>query len=232
MKKNYAVFLRHGDYQHRKLTPGAYQPYPLTEEGRAQSERCVEKLQKFCTEHKLRIAPVLHTSCLLRAWQTADLIRQKLAAETNLSYSLQETEQLCERSVGSLANLSISEIEQVLHDDPRYEVPPPGWKSDSHYKLPYPFAESLMQAGKRAATYIDSVMAAWPDDAGIMQLFIGHGASFRHASCHKGMLEFEQLAQLSMYHAEPICFTLDREKQWLHQAGAWKIRSHISSYTD
>jgi len=227
MSENYAVFIRHGDYLHQALTPGAFQPYPLTKEGEAQAADCVGKLLAFSRQHGLNISPVIHSSSVLRGWQTADIIRQKLELETLL-----ETPELCERSVGSLANLSISQIELVVRDDPRFDTPPAGWKSDSHYQLPYPGAESLMQAGVRVSSYINQVMASLQPESGIMQLFVGHGAAFRHAACHQGMINFDEIAKLSMFHAEPIYFTLDQNMDWQHRAGAWKVRPQHSTYTD
>jgi len=233
MSANYAVFIRHGDYHHQAATPGAFQPFPLTVEGETQAVNCVEKILAFGEQHGLRIAPTLHSSIVLRAWSTAEIIRRKLADMIpDESYSLMQTDLLCERSVGSLANLPISAIEQVVSEDPRYETPPAGWKSDSHYRLPYPGAESLMQAGERVSSYINQVMSTLPADASIMQLFIGHGAAFRHAACDQAMLELDEIKNLSMFHAEPIYFTMGPDKGWRHRAGEWKIRSQHSSYTD
>jgi len=227
MGEHYAVFIRHGDYHHQAATPGAFQPYPLTTEGEVQAASSVPKLLAFSQQHGLHIAPVIHSSVVLRAWQTADIIRQQLELE-----QLVESAALCERSVGSLANMTITEIEQVVQDDSRYDALPAMWKSDSHYQLPYPGAESLMQAGARVAAYINQVMAALPPHTATMQLFVGHGAAFRHAACHQGMLAFDQIATLSMFHAEPIYFTLDQDMRWQHRAGAWKVRSQHTSYTD
>jgi len=65
-----------------------------------------------------------------------------------------------------------------------------------------------------------------------MQLFIGHGAAFRHAACDHSMLGFDDIKKLSMFHAEPIYFTLNEDTGWQHRAGEWKIRSQHSNYTD
>jgi len=256
--KNIAVFIRHGDYQQRRDTPSALQPFPLSTLGEQQAASVPAMLVEFCQAHNLQVSSCIHSSCLLRAWQTAAIIGKALAQSlapttiplmasplpsiwdstipSNFSHPsrqmhVQESQALCERAMGSLANLSVSAIEDVLRKDPRYPSPPENWKSDSHYALPYPGAESLMQAGQRVANHIQQVMAALPKDAGVLQIFVGHGAAFRHAACHKGMLSFEDIARLSMFHAKPIYFTV-KKSHWEQQAGDWKIRTPSAPYTD
>ncbi|MCG8406975.1 MAG: hypothetical protein MI923_17395, partial [Phycisphaerales bacterium] len=66
-----------------------------------------------------------------------------------------------------------------------------------------------------------------------LQLFVGHGAAFRHAAHHLELLAFDQLAKLSMYHAEPIYLEYcpsepvasDQSRgSWRKIGGDWKIR--------
>ncbi|MDQ6991985.1 MAG: histidine phosphatase family protein [Mariprofundus sp.] len=233
MSSNYAVFLRHGDYHHQAATPGACQPYPLNKAGEEQAVASIQKLLAFTERHHLTIAPSVHSSLLLRAWQTADIICQQLHhRDIERHYAVMESAQLNERSVGSLANLTISQIEQIVADDPRYPATPAGWKSDSYYQLPYPGAESLMDAGMRMAEYINKRMAQLSAQTGCLHIFIGHGAAFRHAAYQQQMITFADIAKLSMFHAEPLFFTLNPTLQWHHVAGDWKIRSSHSSYTD
>ena len=113
---------------------------------------------------------------------------------------------LAERGLGSAANLTIAAIEAVIREDPRFEEPPADWKSNSRFRLPLQGAESLLQAGERVAAHITRQMQVLarqtrPDT---LKLFVGHGAAFRHAAYHMGIRTFEQIAQLSMYHAQPV----------------------------
>jgi 2,3-bisphosphoglycerate-dependent phosphoglycerate mutase len=126
-----------------------------------------------------------------------------------------------------VANLSIQQIERLIIEDPRYQEPPQDWKSNSHYCLPFQGAESLMQAGARVAQHLkqqmDTLRAAAEIDT--VKLFVGHGAAFRHAAHHLGILQFEQLAQLSMHYAQPVLIEYLDDRNWRHIGGGWKVRS-------
>jgi 2,3-bisphosphoglycerate-dependent phosphoglycerate mutase len=239
-RSSYVALIRHGDYHHRADTPGAFQPYPLNSDGRRQSLQCVPLLTAFSVRHQCPLASEIHCSSLLRAWQTAEMIAHGLGeantteAVDSTSPALIETPLLGERCVGSLANLTVEEIEQVVRDDPRYANLPSGWKSNSHFCLPYPGAESLMQAGERVAHYMVQVMQAgqqrYPD--GFVQLFVAHGAAFRHAAYHLGVLSLERVGQLSMHYARPVFLRFDGDQSWHHHSGDWKVRPKNPGYTD
>lgn len=218
------AFIRHGDYHQLDNVPSAYQPFPLNEAGLEQAQAAVVKVQQYCQSQQIQLSQ-MHSSVLLRAWQTADIIAKGLA----FSSPIIQTEQLTERCVGSVANLTTHQIEQVLEADPRYLAAPAGWKSDSHYQLPFPGAESLMQAGSRVADYVKQANQASSEG---LVLFIGHGAAIRHAAHQLGLLSFDQIAKLSMYHAEPVFFRLEANQNWQHSGGQWKVRQTKSQYTD
>ena len=132
---------------------------------------------------------------------------------------------LAERSVGSVANLTIQQIEDIVNVDPRYDPLPEGWKSDSRFCLPFQGAESLLQAGERVAGHLKKTMQRLGERAtqDTVQVFVGHGAAIRHAAYVLGVLRFEDIAELSMFHAEPV-YVEYRETGWKHVAGDWKIR--------
>jgi len=137
------------------------------------------------------------------------------------------------RSVGCAANLTVEQISQVIHDDPRYPDLPQYWKSDSEYCLPLQGAESLLQAGERVAAHLSRRMAAVKNSqADILKLFVAHGAAFRHAAYHLGVLEYDQIARLSMYHAQPVFLEYLDDGNWRHIDGEWKVRAIDSSYND
>ena len=83
-----------------------------------------------------------------------------------------------------------------------------------------------MQAGQRVATHIvrtqQSLQHAIEFDT--VKLFIGHGASFRHAAHILGVLEFNQLARLSMFHGKPVLIDSSKQQGWHHVEGEWKVR--------
>ncbi|MBR9890770.1 histidine phosphatase family protein [bacterium] len=222
MPESYHAIIRHGAYHQREGAPSARQPYALTDEGLAQARACGDELVAMIAQHGLQLAPVIHCSHQLRAWQTAAEIADRLRAHGHEITEIHETGALAERGLGSAANLTVAEIEAVLRDDPRHEAPPAGWKSDSDYRLPLEGAESLMMAGARVAGHLrDSAGAG----AGRLTIHVGHGASFRHAAHHLGLLEKEDLAKLSMFHARALLLCYRGHDSWSRFAGAWKVRT-------
>ncbi len=220
--KPVAVFIRHGDYHQLPDTPSAHQPFALNAEGRRQAQECIILLRKMIVENNWRLHPLIHSSNLLRGWQTASIIAQGFEEVE----SVQGFDDLAERCLGSAANLSVSQIEKILDEDPRFAAPPPDWKANSHYCLPLQGAESLMVAGERIAAHVQRSMDRLADDAdmAVALLFVGHGAAFRHAAHKLGVLKFEQIQQLSMYHASPVALQKQPDGCYRHVAGQWKVR--------
>ena len=144
-----------------------------------------------------------------------------------------EFDELAERGLGSAANLTTGQIEDIISEDPRYTSLPPDWKSRSHFCLPLQGAESLMQAGERVAKHIEARMQelSYASSVNTMKLFVGHGAAFRHAAHYLGVMEFDQIARLSMYHAQPILLEYLADEGWKHIDGEWKVRGS-ESYAD
>ena len=104
---------------------------------------------------------------------------------------------------------------------------------NSHYRLPLQGAESLLEAGERVAAYLEQCMAALPrDNNDSVKVFVGHGAAFRHAAYHLGLLGLEQVGQLSMHHCRPITIEYLDGGQWRHIGGEWKLRSGHGGFTD
>ncbi|WP_415715697.1 histidine phosphatase family protein [Roseibium sp.] len=216
-----AALIRHGAYHQRVDTPSALQPYPLTEEGEAQARRCGEELAKVIERDGLVLHGVVFCSRQLRAWQTAQIACEVLIDHGH-KVEVVQTPALAERSVGSAANLTLDEIERILEADPRFEMPPPGWKSDSDYCLPLQGAESLMMAGVRVASLLKETLKDRP--AGSLTLFFGHGASFRHAAHLLGVLTRDEISRFSMYRAKPLQLCHNPDGTWAHSGGKWKIR--------
>lgn len=227
MARLIAAIIRHGAYRQLWDTPSAHQPFPLDAEGEAHALAAAAELRESCREHGWRLHGEIDCSCMLRAWQTAGIIADGLhdlwGEEPPVIAGF---EALAERSVGCAANLTVEQIRQVLRDDPRFPEPPPGWKSDSRYRLPLQGAESLLEAGERVAGHLRARMAELAaravDDR--LKLFVGHGAAFRHAAFHLGILTLEQVAGLSMFHGRPVFLEYTPSGGWRHVAGQWKVR--------
>jgi broad specificity phosphatase PhoE len=233
MSRRIAAFIRHADYHQLADTPSALQPFGLTGKGIKQAEQAAKSITQFIAQHAWCCVAEVDSSPLLRAWQTAKVFTDGGLMVDNKSSTVTCFDALVERSVGSVANLSTTQIEQIIEQDPRFETLPDHWKSNSYFKLPFVGAESLLDAGKRVAEHLTSRMAALPVTEQVqVKLFVGHGASFRHAAYELGILTFDNIAAFSMYHAQPIYLEYFEDGHWRHIAGDWKIRARHSDYTD
>ncbi len=234
MSRLIAILIRHGDYHQLSNTPSALQPFGLNGNGRSQSAKAIELLKQMQASSNAIFHPVIDSSTLLRSWQTADIIVHGLNAIDNIEVF----DALTERGLGSVANLTIEQIENAIEQDPRFDSPPKDWKSNSYYCLPYQGAESLIDAGKRVADHLLKRMSAI--DARILtsseqdtfKIFVGHGAAFRHAAYHLGVMKFEEIAKLSMYYAQPLALEMHKDGSFSHAAGEWKIRPDVDSQLD
>jgi 2,3-bisphosphoglycerate-dependent phosphoglycerate mutase len=229
-----AVLIRHGDYHQLADTPSAHQPFPLNAIGEQQAVGAAPWLLEQLLSKGWCLDGVVDSSQMLRAWQTAQLIIQGLEGKRSENLKLETFDNLAERGLGCAANLSLHQIAKIMRQDPRYGTPPPDWKSNSHYRLPLQGAESLLEAGKRVAGHLCQRMAALAASVhqDTIKVFVGHGAAFRHAAYHLGVLEFEQLTRLSMYHCRPVCLEYLATDQWRHTLGDWKVRARLNSSLD
>ncbi|MGX1495352.1 2,3-bisphosphoglycerate-dependent phosphoglycerate mutase [Labrenzia sp. MBR-25] len=233
MTARFAILVRHGAYHQKPDTPSALQPYALTDAGKAQAQEAGSEIADIARQEGFRLAPEILCSRQLRAWQTAALLGQSLGERLGSDFTITEDEALAERSVGALANLTLREIEQVIADDPRTAPLPGDWKSNSHHRLPVQGAESLIDAGERVAAFLEQKMADLNDGAGPnARIFVGHGASIRHAAHCLGVLAFDQIRQLSMHHARAVVLKLDKHGTWAHHGGDWKLRQPLETATD
>ncbi len=234
MARLIAALIRHGDYAQLPNTPSAHQPFPLNAAGEQQARAAAVMLREACVRNGWQPEPGIDTSRMLRAWQTARIIADELADLLPAGFALTSFDALAERCVGAAANLSVAQIEDIIQRDPRFPDLPEGWKSDSHYRLPLQGAESLAEAGERVAAHLRqriAVTAAMPDIPRL-KLFVGHGAAMRHAAWHLGVLEFEQIAQLSMYHGRPVFIECRSDGNWCHVGGDWKVRAQDAAELD
>jgi 2,3-bisphosphoglycerate-dependent phosphoglycerate mutase len=226
MTRLIAALIRHADYRQLPETPSAHQPFGLTDKGQQQARRAAAALRESLARHRLSLSASVDSSALLRAWQTAQILSEELQDRFTATPEVTGFAELAERGLGSANNLSMPIIEALIREDPRYEPLPSDWKSDSHFRLPLMGAESLLEAGQRVANHLQGRMAELADQVktDTLKLFVGHGAAFRHAAYHLKVLELDQIAGLSMYHAEPVYLEYLPGGKWRHFAGEWKIR--------
>jgi 2,3-bisphosphoglycerate-dependent phosphoglycerate mutase len=226
MPRLIAAIVRHGAYRQLPDTPSAHQPFPLVAEGERQAREAAARLRRLLGEQRLALCPEVDSSQLLRGWQTAGIMLQELQDLFPKPPELNGFDNLAERCVGSAANLSITQIEAAVREDPRYPELPPDWKSDSRFRLPLQGAESLLEAGGRVAGHLRERMADLAATArhDTLKLFVGHGAAFRHAAHHLGVLQFDDIRRLSMYHARPVLLEYRSDGPWRHAGGEWKVR--------
>ncbi len=223
----FVAFIRHGQYHQLDDTPSAHQPFPLSDTGRQAAQHGIALLLQMIDRFDLSVAPVVDSSSLLRAWQTAELFKTGLRASGHAALEIDSFDGLAERGLGSAANLTVSQIEEVLRQDPRFNKPPADWKSNSEYRLPLLGAESHLEAGRRVAAHLErraTEMLEYPNANRRLKLIVGHGASFRHAAFHLGLLTFQQVRELTVEYATPILFEYCGDKGWRHAAGDWKRR--------
>lgn len=215
------ALIRHGAYEQLNNVPSALQPFPLTQEGAEEVRRQARLFGQWLAQTKQMLDPIVDTSTLLRAFQTGEIYIEELRDFFTDQPQINSSFSLCERSVGSVANLTIEEIERVLAIDPRFDSPPKNWKSNSDYCLPFDGAESLNQAGERVADHIRS----WHRKAerGI-KLFIGHGASFRHGACHLNVIKMCDIKRFSMHYGHPIVMEFADNQAPNRLYGEWKQR--------
>jgi broad specificity phosphatase PhoE len=234
MPRVIAALIRHGDYHQLPGVPSAHQPFPLSERGECQSRQAAEEIASTLEANQWSLCPVVDSSNLLRAWQTAGIMFEQLLDYFPEPGELCGFDALAERGLGSANNLTTELIQQTMLEDPRFDPLPPDWKSNSQYRLPLQGAESLLEAGDRVAAHLVARMQVLEAGAqgDTLKLFVGHGAAFRHAAFHLGILRFEDIAGLSMFHASPVYLEYLGDRGWKHIAGQWKVRSEQSEYRD
>jgi 2,3-bisphosphoglycerate-dependent phosphoglycerate mutase len=231
MPRVIVALLRHGAFHQPEGVPSAHLPYGLDRDGEQQARRGVGELLDRIGAAGWRFDEVVDASRLLRAWQTARILAEALRDSLGVQIAVEEFDDLAERSLGSGANLTVEQINEVLRQDPRCVPLPEGWRHDSFYRIPLPGAESLLQAGARVARHIEwrarQILVRASVDT--VKVCVGHGGAFRHAAVHLGVLRIEEAPRLSMAHCVPVFLERHGEYRWARIAGDWKKRepAHI-----
>lgn len=226
MPRLFAALVRHGAYHQPEGVPSALLPHPLTDAGRAAAAELGRTLAARERAGEFTIHGAIDASSLRRAWETATVMAEALAQALGRPFVVDAFDALAERSLGAFANLSVAEIERIVADDPRYPPLPPGWKAMSSFRAPAIGAESLMEAGARAAAHIEARLQAiapiLPGES--LKIFVGHGAGLRHAALALGTLTLAEIPGLSMHHCRPVILEREDVGRYRHAGGAWKVR--------
>jgi 2,3-bisphosphoglycerate-dependent phosphoglycerate mutase len=226
----YLALIRHGSFQQPEGVPSAYLPHPLDELGRRQAKEKAIDLARNIRARGLTLDTTIDSSLLLRAYETSVIFADLLTREFG-EIKVAQFECLAERCLGSAANLTLSEIDRIVELDPRLSKLPPRWKATTDFKLPFPGAESLLEAGRRVADHLIAealrMRKTGPEQA--LKLVVGHGGAFRHAAMHLGVLRKAEIPKLSMWHCEPVILQCDAENHWTHVGGEWKVRGNAGS---
>jgi len=226
--------VRHGAYRQPLNVPSAHLPTTLTPEGEKQAREGAGILRQTADDNRWHIHPIIDCSTLLRGYRTAVIVSRELGRLNAKRYRTEQFDALAERGLGSAANLTIAEVEEIVRTDPRFEPLPSGWKSDSHFKLPLIGAESLTDAGRRVARHISTWTSALAGEISTdtLKIFVGHGAAFRHAAVELGTLPLADVSKLSMYHCRPVFLERMTDGTWTHVAGDWKKRNQEQESPD
>lgn len=227
LARTIAAFIRHGKYEQPVGVPSAHLPHGLTNEGLAEVTERSEALMEFCERRGWAIHPEIDCSRMLRAYQTATTLADRISGRGSYPARVLQYNALAERGLGAAANLTVEQIEAIVAGDPRYSMLPPGWKSSSDFRLPFQGAESLMRAGRRVAAHVRRRLARLGTrlDTDLVKLFVGHGAAFRHAAVHLGVLTKAEAVACSMYHCRPVFLEQLGDGSWRHIAGEWRPRA-------
>lgn len=226
-----AALMRHGAYHQPAGVLSAHLPYPLTAQGAEDARLAAGALLREATAHGWQLDPVIDSSSLLRAWETAESVAREIGEATGSLPRVESFDALAERSVGSAANLTESDIEKIVACDPRREKLPPNWKRDSAFRLPFPGAESLIEAGERVARHLKSRMSflAEAGNQRTLKLFVGHGGAFRHAAVALGVMTADEARARTMTYGGIVYLEAIPHGRWRHVAGAWKMRDERST---
>lgn len=219
-----AGLVRHGHFDRPDRTASAHRILPLSARGREQAALAAEAILDVCREHRLELDSTIEASQLLRAWETATVLAEALAARTGQRFAVEERDEIIERGIGSCANLRFEEIESLLAADPRLEPLPDGWRRIPHFRLPVQGAESLMQAGERTAARIRESLGSIPadDPRDLLRLFVAHSGCLRHAAVDLGVVDVRAVSGLSMDFCQMIAVERRRDQGWRQLAGQWK----------
>jgi 2,3-bisphosphoglycerate-dependent phosphoglycerate mutase len=202
MSRLIAVFMRHGALKHPAGIAGGNLPYPLTAAGENQVADAGHRLAALADDMGFKIEDDLECSPNEGTWQTAAIVGEELEDLTHRSYRALERAEMAGRSLGSVANLKLTQIESLVEDDARFTKAPKGWQSKTDYRPPFAGAETLGGAGERLGGFVRRrVEEMWPHLTGdTLKVFVGHGSALIHGAAFLGVIPKKRAAQLALPH--------------------------------
>tara|TARA_B100001250_G_scaffold323275_1_gene286678 strand:+ start:649 stop:1248 length:600 start_codon:yes stop_codon:yes gene_type:complete len=167
----------------------------LSEKGEGEAATAGEQLAEVRFD-------VVHTSALIRAQKTAEILMSKNRVSGEIP--TKQDERLNERNYGDLQGLNKAETaeihgaEQVYIWRRSFDVPPPG-------------GESLEMTAERTIPYF--VEEIIPDlDSGMNVLVAAHGNSLRSIVMHIEEISPEEITKLEIPTGVPMCYKFDNGK--------------------
>ena len=145
---------------------------------------------------------VVHTSALIRAQKTAEIVMSKNRVSGEIP--TKQDERLNERNYGDLQGLNKAETAEI-HGAEQVHI----WRRS--FDVPPPGGESLEMTAERTIPYF--VEEIIPDlDSGMNVLVAAHGNSLRSIVMHIEEISPEEITKLEIPTGVPMCYKFDNGK--------------------
>ena len=145
---------------------------------------------------------VVHTSALIRAQKTAEIVMSKNRVSGEIP--TKQDERLNERNYGDLQGLNKAETAEI-HGAEQVHI----WRRS--FDVPPPGGESLEMTAERTIPYF--VEEIIPDlDSGMNVLVAAHGNSLRSIVMHIEEISPEEITNLEIPTGVPMCYKFDNGK--------------------
>ena len=167
----------------------------LSEKGEGEAATAGEQLAEVSFD-------VVHTSALIRAQKTAEIVMSKNRVSGEIP--TKQDERLNERHYGDLQGLNKAETAEI-HGAEQVHI----WRRS--FDVPPPGGESLEMTAERTIPYfIEEII---PDlDSGMNVLVAAHGNSLRSIVMHIEEISPEEITKLEIPTGVPMCYKFDNGK--------------------
>ena len=167
----------------------------LSEKGEGEAATAGEQLAEVSFD-------VVHTSALIRAQKTAEIVISKNRVSGEIP--TKQDERLNERNYGDLQGLNKAETAEI-HGSEQVHI----WRRS--FDVPPPGGESLEMTAERTIPYF--VEEIIPDlDSGMNVLVAAHGNSLRSIVMHIEEISPEEITKLEIPTGVPMCYKFDNGK--------------------
>lgn len=167
----------------------------LSEKGEGEAATAGEQLAEVSFD-------VVHTSALIRAQKTAEIVMSKNRVSGEIP--TKQDERLNERNYGDLQGLNKAETAEI-HGSEQVHI----WRRS--FDVPPPGGESLEMTAERTIPYF--VEEIIPDlDSGMNVLVAAHGNSLRSIVMHIEEISPEEITKLEIPTGVPMCYKFDNGK--------------------